>query len=84
MIRLGGALTPALGHTRRFHDVRRMSGLAPTADISGDARHYAFGPIGDVLRPGWQLVEQSTRRQIEFKSVAASWGYGRANRASLC
>jgi hypothetical protein len=36
-----------VGHTRRFHDVRRMSGLAPTADISGDARHYAFGPGAD-------------------------------------
>src|SRR5688500_9895615 len=38
----------ALGQTLRFHDVRRMSGLPPTADISGSHRLFAFGPIADL------------------------------------
>jgi len=37
-----------LGPTRRFRDVRGMSGLTPTADISGPSRHFAFGPQGDI------------------------------------
>jgi len=37
----------ALGQTRRFRDVRGMSGLPPTADISGHGRHFAFVPIAD-------------------------------------
>ena len=30
--------------TRRFRDVRLMSGLPPASDISGTGRHFAFGP----------------------------------------
>ena len=37
-----------LGHSRRFRDVRRMSGLPRTADISGAGRHFAFGPKSEV------------------------------------
>jgi hypothetical protein len=33
-----------VGQTRRFRDVRAMSGLPQTADISGHGRHFAFGP----------------------------------------
>jgi hypothetical protein len=36
-----------LGQTRRFRDVRGMSGLPPTADISGHGRHFAFVPEAD-------------------------------------
>jgi hypothetical protein len=38
----------ALGQSRRFRDVRGMSGLPPTVDISGHGRHFAFGPISDL------------------------------------
>ena len=36
------------GQTRRFRDVRGMSGLPQTADISGPGRHFAFGPKADI------------------------------------
>jgi len=38
----------ASGQTRRFRDVREMSGLPRTADISGPVRHFAFVPISDA------------------------------------
>jgi hypothetical protein len=38
----------ALGQSRRFGDVRRMSGLPQTADISGPSRHFAFVPKADL------------------------------------
>jgi hypothetical protein len=44
-----------LGHSRRFCDVRGVSGLPPTADISGHGRHFAFVPKADlslVIEPG--------------------------------
>jgi hypothetical protein len=34
--------------TRRFRDVRDMSGLPQTADISGPGRHFAFVPKAEV------------------------------------
>jgi hypothetical protein len=34
----------ASGQTRQFRDVRGMSGLPPTADISVPGRHFAFVP----------------------------------------
>jgi hypothetical protein len=37
-----------LGQTRRFRDVRDMSGLPQTADISGPGRHFAFVPIAAI------------------------------------
>jgi hypothetical protein len=40
-----------LGQTRRFRDVRDMSGLPQTADISGPSRHFAFGPGTDIYEP---------------------------------
>jgi len=43
----------ALGQTRRFRDVRGMSGLPPTADISGHGRHFAFVPEADI----WPCVK---------------------------
>jgi hypothetical protein len=36
------------GQTRRFRDVRGMSGLPQTADISGLGRHFAFVPEADI------------------------------------
>src|SRR5512139_2489869 len=39
-----------LGQARRFPDVRRMSGLSPTPDISGAGRLFAFGPEADESR----------------------------------
>jgi hypothetical protein len=51
---MGSELTPsgiitaamsALGQTRRFRDVRDMSGLPQTTDLAGPARHFAFVPI---------------------------------------
>jgi hypothetical protein len=38
-----------LGQSRRFRDVRGMSDLPPTADISGHGRHFAFVPFPDVV-----------------------------------
>jgi 2-iminobutanoate/2-iminopropanoate deaminase len=40
----------ALGQTRRFRDVRDMSGLHPTADISGPGWHFAFVPTRDLAQ----------------------------------
>jgi hypothetical protein len=60
-VRMGSELTPsgiitaamsASGQTRRFRDVRGMSGLPQTADISGRGRHFAFVPKADILRTG--------------------------------
>src|SRR5258708_5918951 len=42
------AQRPLWGQTRRFRDVRLMSGLPPTADVSGPGRHFAFGPESDA------------------------------------
>ena len=39
-----------LGQTRRFPDVRRMSGLPPSSDVSGAGRDFAFGPEAEVTR----------------------------------
>jgi hypothetical protein len=39
----------AMGQTRRFRDVRDMSGLPQTTDIAGPGRHFAFVPIGDIV-----------------------------------
>ena len=39
----------ALGQSRRFRDVRGMSGLPPTADISGHGRHFAFVPKAEIV-----------------------------------
>jgi hypothetical protein len=48
-----------LGQTRRFCDVRGMSGLTPTADISGPGRHFAFVPIADLPATGVaQLIQK--------------------------
>jgi hypothetical protein len=38
----------ALGQTRRFRDVHGMSGLTPTADISGLSRHFALVPDAEL------------------------------------
>ena len=46
----------ALGQTRRFRDVRDMSGLPQTTDIAGAGRHFAFGPKVDTLKPLDHLV----------------------------
>ena len=37
-----------MGHERRFDRLIVTSGLAPTADVSGHGRHFAFGPSADV------------------------------------
>jgi hypothetical protein len=39
---------PASRQTRRFRDVRDMSGLPQTADISGPGRHVSKGPEAEV------------------------------------
>ena len=44
----GRDLTSAMGQTRRLRDVRDMSGLPQTADISGPGRHFAFVPKAEV------------------------------------
>jgi len=48
----------ASGQTRRFRDVRDMSGLPQTANISGPGRHFALGPIADLngSRVGWVIA----------------------------
>ena len=40
----------ASGQTRRFRDVRDMSGLTRTADFSGPGRHFALVPEAEVVR----------------------------------
>jgi hypothetical protein len=39
-----------LGQTRRFREVRDMSGLPQTTDIAGAGRHFAFGPEPVIAR----------------------------------
>jgi len=36
-----------MGHSRRFGDVRRMSGLPQTSDVSRPGRHFALVPETD-------------------------------------
>ncbi len=36
-----------IGSNASLRDVRGMSGLTPTADISGPSRHFALGPEAD-------------------------------------
>jgi hypothetical protein len=52
----------ALGQTRRFRDVRGMSGLPQTADVSGRGRHFAFVPKPDVSRS----VDRDHQRTAEL------------------
>jgi hypothetical protein len=52
----------ASGQTRRFRDVRGMSGLPQTADISGRGRHFAFVPKPDVSRS----VDRDHQRTAEL------------------
>jgi hypothetical protein len=40
----------AQGQTRRFRDVRDMSGQPQTADISGPSQHFALVPEPDITR----------------------------------
>jgi hypothetical protein len=47
-----GATTSASGQTRRFRDVRSMSGLPLTADISGPGRHFAKVPEAEIITIG--------------------------------
>jgi hypothetical protein len=47
-----------LGQSRRFRDVRSMSGLPQTADISGPGRHFAFVPTADMQHAS-QRVEST-------------------------
>jgi hypothetical protein len=44
-----------LGQSSRLRDVRGMSGLPQTADISGPSRHFAFVPIADIASGPHQL-----------------------------
>jgi hypothetical protein len=37
-----------MGQTRRFRDVRGMSGPPQKADISGPGPHFAFVPLRDI------------------------------------
>jgi hypothetical protein len=39
-----------LGQTRRFRDVRGLSDLPPTSDVSRSDRHFAFVPKAEVVR----------------------------------
>ena len=43
--RISCLVKSASGQSRRFRDVRDMSGLPQTADIFGPGRHFAFVPI---------------------------------------
>ena len=47
--RLESCRMSALGHLRRFFDVRDMSGLPQIADISGPGRPFAFVPAADII-----------------------------------
>jgi hypothetical protein len=49
---------PAWGRSRLFGDVRRMSGLPPTSDVSRPGRHFAFVPLPEVAS-----VTRSPRRR---------------------
>jgi hypothetical protein len=52
VIEQGSAMSVS-DHSRRFPDVRRMSGLLPASDVSGPGRHFAFGPQAEAAaRPG--------------------------------
>src|SRR5260370_20022213 len=47
------------GQTRRFRDVRAMSALPQTADISGRGRHFAFVPGAELDEPISALVSDA-------------------------
>src|SRR5258705_13824256 len=59
----------ASGQTRRFRDVRGMSGLPQTADISGPGRHFAFGPIADLPATGVAQLIQKLFGRDQIRSV---------------
>ena len=71
-------VTSALGQTRRFRDVRGMSGLPQTADISGRGRHFAFGPQADIVAfeaaglPTWSRSPKRTRRSLTCRALAVA------------
>jgi hypothetical protein len=56
-----------LGQTRRFRDVRGMSGLPPPADISGHGRHFAFVPEAVISQATIQW-ERSRSHRLYRKS----------------
>jgi hypothetical protein len=53
-----------MGQTRRFRDVRDMSGLPQTADISGPDRHFAFVPTADIVALGGGLIVGNTADNV--------------------
>jgi hypothetical protein len=55
--RKSGIDCPSLlrGQSRRFGDVRRMSGLPSRSDVSRPGRHFAFGPTADLCAAGSQV-----------------------------
>ena len=55
-----------MGQTRRFRDVRDMSGLPQTADISGPGRHFAFVPQADPRRLFDRIVGVGEQRLRNF------------------
>jgi hypothetical protein len=56
-----------LGQSRRFGDVRRMSGLPQTADISGPSRHFAFVPGTEVAYgPGPRMAFSEYGRMLAY------------------
>jgi hypothetical protein len=63
----------ALGQTRRFRDVRGMSGLPQTADVSGSGRHFAFVPKGDIRTFALEAPRVRYRQDV-FEILGAAEG----------
>src|SRR5262249_23218435 len=42
---------PAVGHSRRFSDLRRMSNLHPASEVSRLGPDFAVGPVAEVADP---------------------------------
>ena len=69
----------ASDQTRRFRNVRDMSGLPQTSDIAGPGRHFAFGPKVDINCRDCDvrsLAEPEPDRHV-FRQVQALVAQGR-------
>jgi hypothetical protein len=66
------AVMTALGHSRRFRDVRDMSGQPQTADISGPGRHFAFVPLSDITLAPRTIEDRTPWRPARIDPLIAA------------
>ena len=69
---MSGSAKSVVGQTRRFPDVRRMSGLPPSSDVSGAGRHFAFGPRAVIACMA--MGERRDRTWFQHAPTAPAYG----------